>query len=56
MKKGYTCTCNWSISRGKQTRKQYAEQKRAHAESCPALVKELEVSKKAAPVQRNKAS
>ena len=28
---GYTCGCGWKLTRGKRTRRQYAEAKEVHA-------------------------
>ena len=42
MKYGYSCTCGaFNLKRGDKTRKQYAEAKRQHAETCEIMKKEL---------------
>ena len=46
-KRGYRCGCgNWSIKRGDQSRKVYAENKKAHADECEIMAKELKDSER----------
>jgi len=53
MKYGYTCQCGWKLTRGHQTRGQYAAEKAQHANSgCEALQKELERSSKASQTKK----
>jgi len=56
MKYGYTCKCGWRLERlGRRgyalTRREYATKKEVHAETCEALRKELEQSRKATATQ-----
>ena len=45
-KYSYTCKCNnFTLHRGKLTRRQYAAEKVVHAKACPLLAQELEKSK-----------
>jgi len=47
-KHGYKCTCGWQLNRGQLTRHEYADKKIKHAQTCEALAKELEISRRAA--------
>ena len=58
MKNGYTCACGaFKLKRGDKTRKVYAATKKAHAEECEILKKELSASQRVLnTVQRKTAS